>query len=178
MLCQQNFCFANLPKPDDYKILSLYHSDIRCYPDAVIQNFASPGAIYKQHIPPTPLHLEAIGGFPLVVLQRSAREVVEAYFRAEVAGIHPPRPEFTGVKSMDSWNRRADDIGLTNEIERFNHGWKQFEGNKIIIHKDDLSKLPLIQSTEFKSFGGYRFLRPLNLKRHVIAEKNIFISGE
>ena len=48
---------------------------------------------------------------------------------------------------------------------------------KLLFIKTIWSNLPLIQSTEFKSFGGYRFLRPLNLKRHAIAEKNLFITG-
>ncbi len=164
MQCEQIF-FPNLPQPDDYKILSLYHSDIRCYPDAVIQILVSPGAIYKQHIPPTPSHLEAIGGFPLVVLQRSAREIVEAYFRAEVGGIHPPRPEFTGVKSIDSWNRRADDIGLTSEIESFNQGWKQFEGNKIVIHKDDLIQTPLNTINRIQKFWGLPLSSSVELEK-------------
>ncbi len=172
MLCQQIF-FPNLPQPDDYKILSSYHSDIRCYPDAVIQIFASPGAIYKQHIPPTPSHLEAIGGFPVVVLQRSTREIVEAYFRAEVAGIHPPRPDLAGVKSIDSWNRRADDIGLTNEIESFNHGWKQFEGNKIVIHKDDLVQDPLNTINRIQKFWGLSLSSSVKLKKTRYSRKKL-----
>jgi len=107
------------------------------------------------------------------VLQRSTREIVEAYFRAEVAGIHPPRPDLAGVKSIDSWNRRADDIGLTNEIESFNHGWKQFEGNKIVIHKDDLVQSPLNTINRIQKFWGLPLSSSVKLKKTRYSRKKL-----
>lgn len=115
--------FRDLRCPSETRVLHKYHSDMREIDFSLAEVFRAKESIYKQHIPPTKCNLGLIKQLNPVILLRDTEAIVDAYFRAEVKGIHPPRPEFSEVKTVQAWRKRALDVGLVEDLNWFRDGW-------------------------------------------------------
>jgi hypothetical protein len=125
--------FPGLQESKHFSQVGKYHSDIRIYPPELLHLYCESPAFFKQHIPPEASHISALSDKKKVVLLRPVDEVIESYHRAEIARIHPPRPEFRGAKTKREWMERASEIGLTDDLHKFHLGWKHNEGSNTMI---------------------------------------------
>lgn len=128
----------DLRTPSEYKILARYHSDVREIDLEILVEWNRTDIFYKQHIPPTVHNLALIDDTKKVVLLRKPRDIILAYRRADIKGLHKKREEFTGCVSEEKWIRRAKEIGLYQELENFYNGWSQINKNCLIVYFDDL----------------------------------------
>lgn len=80
-------------------------------------------ALRKLHLFPTEPVLEAIMDEPVVVLLRDPAEVVDAEFRAFIAGIHPLAPSMPRTASLER-SRAAAAGGLLASLRSFAEEWR------------------------------------------------------
>ena len=134
----EQLIFPGLESCKDFRLLADFHSDIRHHTKGLLDTYVESRLLFKQHIPPTIRHLGYLRSRSKVILLRDPSEVIDAYCRAEEKGIHPPRPQFRGINGTQAWNKRAKDIGLLEELERFFLGWSQQQDNHTlrILHSD------------------------------------------
>jgi hypothetical protein len=81
-------------------------------------------ALRKLHLFPTGPVLEAIADQPVVVLLRDPAEVVDAEFRAFIAGIHPLAPSMPRTASLGRWRAAAAAGGLLASLQSFAEEWR------------------------------------------------------
>lgn len=143
--------FPGLEMPDDYQILPGYHSDIRNYPEELLRIYCESRVFFKQHIPPTEFNRKNLRFKKKVVILRPPNEIIEAYRRAEIKKIHPKRPEFKGAADEATWQQIADEIGMTEDLNKFFHGWLEAADEfTLILYSHDLIQNPTaaIQAVE------------------------------
>lgn len=81
-------------------------------------------ALRKLHLFPTGPVLEAIADQPVVVLLRDPAEVVDAEFRAFIAGFHPLAPPMPRTASLRRWRAAAEAGGLLASLRSFAEEWR------------------------------------------------------
>ena len=136
--------------PGDYRLLSEIHYDQAELDDSLVCLLTSDCRFYKQHILPTANNRRRLQGLPTVVLLRQPDQIVLSYRRAVKAGMAqcaekgPGRVHalMHGCRTEAEWLRRAREIGLLGELERFYTGWVEAEGERLIVHYDDLLQRP------------------------------------
>lgn len=126
--------WKNLHKTPQLEVLSRYHSDMLEYDPPHMKLFADPYKFYKQHIPPTSRNRALLRDVKKVILLREPKEIIEAYWRAEQAGIHRPRPEFAHCETSNDWLNTAVGNGLWSDLQFFHDQWlREVRYNSCII---------------------------------------------
>ena len=130
ILAQQLF-IKELPIPKELSILYKLHSDMREYSKKEIDIFTQNNKIYKQHIPPTKNNLLLLRDKKKVILLRNCDEIISAYWRAEISGIHSNfRKKFNlKVSSKEEWFEQSKKSGLYNDLKFFYKGWIKESNN-------------------------------------------------
>jgi hypothetical protein len=115
----------NFPYPLSTKLLHTYHSDMRNLSRDYLAKTSNMSQIFKQHIPPTENNLELLKYIKKIILLREPEEIIEAYYRAEIKGLHKPRQEFQDCKTLESWKEEAHRNGLFDDLNWFFNEWKK-----------------------------------------------------
>ena len=160
--------------------------------------------LVKFHFPPTPRNESVLRGVPKVILLRDAEEIVSAYRRGEDSGAWPAKSyEFAYCLSERSWQRRAREIGLTDELRAFADGWRAHAGDKLVLESAELLADPARALARVEAYFGLpesglvalreeRFSRAAETRsvprilwrrrnlivRHAIAATNRLIAGD
>jgi hypothetical protein len=107
--------------------------------DRIASLIAGPDLLAKFHFPPTPTNQAVLREVKKVILLRDPTEVVSAYRRGEETGSWPTKSyEFAFCFSEDGWQRRARETGLIDELRRFAEGWREHDGEKLVIESAEL----------------------------------------
>lgn len=152
----QQVFFSNYPPPENTALIHKYHSDIREITPAKAKELTDITQIFKQHIPPSQNNIHLLRQEKKVILLRPTEEIIEAYFRAQSRKIHEPRPEFHGCKTLKDWISRANETGLTKDLNWFNEAWsnesKLFPETNLVINYSDITKSPKKIINRIESF--------------------------
>jgi len=107
--------------------------------DRIASLIAARDLLAKFHFPPTQTNQAILRPVKKVILLRDPSEVVSAYRRGEETGSWPTKSyEFAFCFSEDGWQRRARDTGLIDELHRFAEGWREHDGEKLVLESDEL----------------------------------------
>lgn len=128
----------NHPVSREFTWIHKYHYDMRILDENTVQRWTGPGIIYRQHVLPTAENLELLKSHKKVILLRDPHEVVLAYRRGQIAGIHRQWQGFEGCKTGEEWSVRARKIGLLDDLQKFFDLWKDHDGDKLIVTYDQL----------------------------------------
>lgn len=115
----------DFPCPSSTKLIHSWHSDMRELSEEFVENLSSKSKIWKQHIPPTPNNIRLLAQHKKIVLLRNPKDIVAAYYRAEIKGIHAPRSEFLSCHSSLDWLNVSHDNGLYNDLNWFYENWEE-----------------------------------------------------
>lgn len=131
--------------PDDFKVLSQLHSDMVEFKQKQMDIFFNKNIIYKQHIPPTHNNIKLLGGKKVVVLLGEVENIVLSYRRAYYnRGYHLRNKKWFSLKMTESeFLDKSKDIGLYDDILKFNKSWRESPCDKIIVYKKDLLNNPV-----------------------------------
>jgi hypothetical protein len=132
--------FKHYKIPLEFEILANYHSDVREINNLILDEWDRLDIFYKQHIPPTKNNLDLLKNSRKVILLRKPEEIILAYRRADIKGLHEKRDEFKGCIDEVDWIKRAKEIGLYRELVTFYKGWNFNNRNNLIIFFDELVK--------------------------------------
>lgn len=125
-----------------------------------------PGIIAKHHIVPTPNNKSLLRDTKKVVLLRDPAEIVRAYKRGDESGAFPIRgPDFSLCITERQWLRRASRIGLLDELERFRSGWRNHDGDKLVVNYDELLDDPKTTVNAIESYFGLPVSSSVSLLR-------------
>jgi hypothetical protein len=125
--------------PEGYSVISRYHSDARLITDEQARRWGGTDAFYKQHVLPVEPNREKLRSTRIVLLLRDPEEIVLAYRRAELAKIHPERPEFAGCSTEQEWLDQAVRCGLLQELRNWTQGWLDDPGEKLVIRHSEVT---------------------------------------
>lgn len=115
--------YGERPAPNELSLLHRYHSDMREITEEKASQLARGKKFYKQHIPPSTNNRYLLRDTKKIILLREPSEIVAAYFRADMKGIHKKRMEFDGLKTLDDWQQEAMSNGLLNDLQWFCDSW-------------------------------------------------------
>jgi len=116
--------YGQWPAPDELHLLHRYHSDMREITEEKASQLARPKRFYKQHIPPTMNNMHRLRDTKKIILLREPLDVVAAYFRADMKGIHKRRTEFVGLDTLTGWQQEAVSNGLLQDLQWFRESWE------------------------------------------------------
>jgi len=116
--------YGQWPAPDELHLLHRYHSDMREITEEKASQLARPKRFYKQHIPPTMNNMHRLRDTKKIILLREPSDVVAAYFRADMKGIHKRRTEFVGLDTLAGWQEEAVSNGLLQDLRWFRESWE------------------------------------------------------
>lgn len=133
--------YGQWPAPDELSLLHCYHSDMREITEEKASQLARPKRFYKQHIPPSKNNMHQLRYTKKIILLREPSDVVAAYFRADMKGIHKKRAEFSGLETLTEWQQEATSNGLLNDLRWFRESWEREASrrpdlNRIIEYSD------------------------------------------
>ncbi|TVM17915.1 hypothetical protein DPQ33_07335 [Oceanidesulfovibrio indonesiensis] len=114
------------PSPGFQNLHAFHGSDFKELSADVVRFMAGRGCVYKVHAAPTPHNRRLLADAPKVLLHRAPREIVTAWRRAVLQGIHHRLRPFDGLQTEGEWLARAEAIGVIGrdgELERFRDGW-------------------------------------------------------
>lgn len=147
----------SMPKPREVRYLANWHSDVREYSAELVDKMCSKRMLFKQHVFPSENNLALLRGKRIVVLLRDPQEVIDAYFRAEKAGIHKPRRIFRGVDTVEVARERAIEVGLLDDLRLFHERWKDEahdNADVLIVDYRDLLESPTRTINEIERHWG------------------------
>lgn len=141
-LRSQQVFFPENAIPSNLRLLHKYHSDIREICESQVCQFSTSRQYYKQHVPPTDHNLRLLFKIKKVILLREPEDIIEAYYRAEMTGVHETRKEFSSGKTIADWHDIAKRKGLLGDLRWFYDTWTD-EGIRhtdanLIVHYEDL----------------------------------------
>jgi hypothetical protein len=119
------------PWPAGWAALPYQQRDVRELTADQVEMFASRSHLYKQHIAPTDTNLSLLADLRVAVLVRAPEEVVSAYRRVNLI-TGDRNPGFKGLDSEEEWQRRAQEIGLIEDLQRFRDVWSA-QPNALIV---------------------------------------------
>jgi hypothetical protein len=128
------------PNATDFPVLGRVHpGDLQELTQAQVTQISVYPGIKKHHIPPTRNNLAHLSATRKVILLRPAEDIIEAYWRGFQTGIWPLRhAAFRNASDIETWRSVAEEIGLTRELERFNQGWLDHTGERLLISYEEL----------------------------------------
>jgi hypothetical protein len=107
--------------------------------ERVAEVMAARDLLAKFHLPPTARNQRVLRLIPKVILLRSPEEIISAYRRGELTGVWPTKSyEFAFCLSERSWQRRAKETGVTDELRAFSEGWRSHDGDKLVLESAEL----------------------------------------
>jgi hypothetical protein len=130
------------PVPEGYSVIVRYHSDMRLITDEQARRWSGADAFFKQHVVPVDENREKLRGTKIVLLLRDPEEIVLAYRRAELARLHPERPEFAGCSTQQQWLNQAVRCGLLQDLQHWTQNWLDDPGQKLVIQQRELVANP------------------------------------
>lgn len=130
--------FPNNPFPNNCKYLYNFHSDVRELDEKQVALFRSKKTLYKQHIFPSQNNLKRLKTLKKVILLRTPRDVVKAYYRAEKQYIHNIRTDFQNLRTPDEWIEQAKKLGLLSDLKQY-YMWRRQDNVKIVYYRDLIS---------------------------------------
>ncbi len=130
--------FGEQVLPQGYPVVSSFHADMRLINDEQVRRWSGRDAFYKQHVIPVAANRDKLRGTKIVLLLREPKEIVLAYRRAELAKLHPERPQFADCNSEQEWLVRAEECGLLRELEAWTGAWLDDPGEKLVVHQAKL----------------------------------------
>ena len=126
------------PAPDYYH-MSLHNEGLFEITNAVIDELIKCSGVVKYHFPPTENNQDRLRSFKKVVLLRNPEDVVRAWMRGDETRAYKLRsPEFAFTFSEEAWLKKAHDLGLVEELHSFANGWRNHDGQALIIEMNDL----------------------------------------
>lgn len=130
-------------RPEQFKVLHEYHSDCRELKSGIKEKWNRNDVFFKQHIPPTTNNKKILLNLPKVILLRNPEQIVLSYKRGMEKGIHEMRKEFIDCSTKNDWISRAEEIGLTEDLQNFFNGWECInDTNSLIVYYKELIKQP------------------------------------
>lgn len=160
-------CMRHFPEPLQLALLFKYHGDMREYSKRNIKTFINPRKFYKQHIPPTSGNRAVFKDVKKVILLRDPKEIIEAYWRADKAGIHCHRAEFAHCKTCEDWLNTAAENGLWSDLQFFHDQWLKEAGpNSCIITYANVVNHTRQTINKIEAFWGL----PITRKNIVLAK--------
>jgi hypothetical protein len=117
-----------------------YHNEGLFEVDAnVIRELINSSGIVKYHFPPTLNNQAHLKDMKKVILLRDPEDVVRAWMRGDETRAYKLRsPEFAYTYSEAAWMKRAERLGLVGELEAFGRGWREHEGDRLVVETKDL----------------------------------------
>jgi hypothetical protein len=128
------------PNASDFPVLAQVHpGDLQELTRAQVAQISLYSGIKKHHIPPTRNNLAQLSATRKIILLRPAEDIIGAYWRGFQTGIWPLRhAAFRNASDIETWQSIAGEIGLTRELERFNQGWLDHTGERLLISYQEL----------------------------------------
>jgi len=130
--------FPDLPVPKTCRAVWKLHSDMRELTEELAARFADGKKIYKQHILPTSRNLELLRDHKKVVLLRSPEEIIASYRRGVQKMVTRPLEVFAGCRTVEDWQRRAEDIGVLDDLRWFYDTWGQEGADRLVLTYDQV----------------------------------------
>jgi len=162
--------------PEGFQYLGKYHSDVRELNETIIKKWTEEMSFYKQHIPPTENNLSLLKDEKKVILLRNPKEIVLAYKRADDKDIHEKREEFEGCFTERDWLKRANEIGLYEELNLFYSKWGKVSSNALVIDFEDLTSKEKETINLIENYFGLELSRgDLELKKYRYSQHSTFL---
>lgn len=123
------------PRAEGYPHLAVMHrgDNFELTPGTLASFLAVPG-VKKHHIRPTAGNLDLLRQTPKIVLLRPAEEVIDAYWRGFDSGVWPHAFTVKGQgRTIEAWREAAQEMGLVDELTRFNEGWARDPGKALML---------------------------------------------
>lgn len=155
---EQEWIHKKSPFPAEANHLHKVHVDVRNLNQKVFDKFCGTSQFYKQHIFPSAENLSRLENKRIVVLLRPTDEILEAYHRGAQKKVHKLIPGFSHDMSLEAWMKRADELGLKQDLEMFNRVWRSKEGeeNVLIIEYGELTNSPTQVIRRIEQFWGLK----------------------
>lgn len=127
--------------PKEYRSMSCIHPDTKVLTDEDVSCFSRKDFLYKQHIVPTEGNLKKLKTLKKVVLLRNPYDIILAYRRGTLSGIHGKKMDFDKNESEGVWLEKAEKSGLLRELKNFYDGWRRAaDDNTLLLEYRDLMK--------------------------------------
>ncbi len=128
---------------DDYKYIYNWFKDTVELNANDVKKVTTKSSLFKNHILPTYNNLKLLEGVKKVVLLRNPDDVILALKRAYDRNL--PAGSFFSLdtnfhKNMSeyAWVKKAEDVGLVDDIWRFYSGWSDYGGERLLITYNDI----------------------------------------
>jgi len=133
--------YLDLHTPNEFKQLSIYHSDIVNLTPSVANKLSKLNCVYKHHLPPTANNIKLLTRQKTVLLLRKPAQVLDAYYRAIKTFSIENSVGFKRSLGKAGWLTYISESGLEREIELFYRGWEEFAHENIwtVYFKDLIS---------------------------------------
>ena len=127
--------------PKDYQSMSYIHPDTKLLSTEDVAYFSQPDFLYKQHIVPTDENIRKLKALKKVVLLRNPYDIILAYRRGTLKGIHGKKMDFDKSESEGEWLEKAEKSGLLLELKHFERAWRDaVDEHTLLIEYQDLMK--------------------------------------
>lgn len=149
-----------------YYRLSKWHSEIVDLPEGWASETQSKTSLFKHHFPPTEHNQKILKAQKIVILLRDPIDVVKSHFKGDQSGVFPLQSEdFLLCLNEESWIKKAEDIGLLQELQLFYDGWKDYQGEALILYYDDLVQSPLETCNKIEEFWDLKISSSVDFAR-------------
>ena len=118
---RQDFSVSKKKIPQNCNIIHQFHSDIREFED--LEKYDSPNLIFKQHLYPSNNNLNLAQNIKKVVLLRDPIEIILAYRRGSLQGIHNLLEGYSIEMSESEWIALSKLNGLFSDLDFFYKEW-------------------------------------------------------
>ena len=160
-----NELFAKQSVPG-VSLLFRYHSLPQIDEELAERVLGDEKQIYKLHMFPTEQNKRLVEGRKKVVLLRRPEEIVLAEKRAQEAYIHSKRNDFAGCSSEEEWIARSRELGLYQDLEEFERGWRELnDGQTLFLDFEEITKEPQKSVNKIEEFFGWPVSRKVKLKK-------------
>lgn len=132
--------FARLKKVPKYQALRVIHSEMLEINKEIVHLLDThKNALYKHHFPPTDNNQHLLTQTKKVILLRKPEEIIDSYRRGDQSGVFPIKDiRFLFCFSRKSWLRKAQKVGLYENLQNFYDGWESHQGDKLVIYYDEV----------------------------------------
>jgi hypothetical protein len=154
------------PVSTEFKFIHKYHRDMKEIDENLVKKWESDKDFYKQHILPTINNMELLKNTKKIILLRSADNVIYGYKRErDKFSDKYRRREFKFCKSDEQWLKKAKEIGLYDDLIKFNELWEKNDSDKLIVYYDDLIKEPKKEINRIEEYLGLPVSNNVKLSR-------------
>jgi hypothetical protein len=153
--------------PKDYQSMSLIHPDTKSLSVEDVAYFSQADFLYKQHIVPTDENVQKLKALKKVVLLRNPYDIILAYRRGTLKGIHGKKIDFDKSESEGEWLEKADKSGLLLELKNFESAWRDAaDEHTLLIEYQELMKEPQKNINRIEQFWNLPITsKPIKLSK-------------